>query len=292
MIKDDEIPKYPNHVHIEITTKCNLRCIFCPINRLKRGNRRLSDKEVLNLIEHAAVFDLEYIDFVNYGETLLHPKFFLFAAVANRILGRGKLGLVTNGTVMNENVATSFIELGFKQLVFSLDGFTKEIFEKVRVGADRNKIYEGVNWYLEFLRENHITNYFPVVAMTVCKENEQDVQTFWNYWNTRPVIPQVYRCTGRGGEVPLTKPNSNPCRIALDGMWILNDGRVTVCCEDVHGINTVGSIYEQSLSRIWEGDAFQDFRSKHLERRKGEIPLCKDCQVSQDSVDYNKYMLP
>lgn len=290
MIVNNEIPQYPKQVHIEITTACSLSCFFCPIKAVRRNRGTpLTDDEIIGLIHQAADLQVDYIDFVNYGETLLHPKWFEFVILANVLMGTGKVGMVTNCTTMNDELVKQFVASSFCLLMFSVDGFSKECFESVRVGADRDKVYKNVEHYLNFLAEREIPGRTPVVAMTVCEKNEQDVSAFSNYWRKRRVTTKVYRCTGRGGEKPFTKPNANPCAVILDGLWVLNDGRVTVCCEDWQGRYVVGNIRKDSLRDIWNNDAFWAFRKAHLERRKRDIPLCRDCQTSADIPAHNMY---
>ena len=290
MIVNNEIPQYPKQVHIEVTTKCQLNCFFCPIRDVRKNRGTpLTDDEIVSLIHQAADLQVDYIDFVNYGETLLHPKWFEFVMLANVLMGVGKVGMVTNCTVMTEKLIGQLIASNFCLLMFSVDGFSREGYESVRVGSSRDEVYKNVERYLDFLVKRKIPGHTPLVAMTVCEKNEQDVPAFWDYWGKRRVTLKVYNCTGRGGEKPFTKPNANPCAVILDGLWVLNDGRVTVCCEDWKGRYVVGNVRKDSLRDIWNNDAFWAFRKAHLERRKQDIPLCNDCHTSVDISAHNVY---
>lgn len=290
MIKDNKIPQYPKQVHIEITTDCQLNCFFCPIRKVRKNRGTpLSDDEIISLIHQAADLRVDYLDFVNYGETLLHPKWFEFVMLANALMGAGKVGMVTNGTVMNDALAEQIVASSFGLFMISVDGFSKECYESVRVGANRDAVYENVEHYLNFLVKRKIPGHPPLIAMTVCEKNEQDVPAFLEYWNKRRAVVKTYNCTGRGGEKPFTKPNANPCAVILDGLWVLNDGRVTICCEDWQGRCVVGETRQDSLRDIWNGGLCRVFHEAHLEGRKEDIPLCRDCHTSLDIAAHNVY---
>ncbi|HEC66232.1 MAG TPA: radical SAM protein [bacterium] len=291
MIQNNQIPEYPKQIHIEITNKCNLNCIFCPIESvLKNRAQALSDIEIIDLIEQAAEMKVDYIDFVNYGETLLHPKWFEFTKLANKLMGAGKVGMVTNSTIMSEELMSQFVTSNFALFMFSVDGFSKKCLESIRIGANRDQIYANVNYYLNYLTEHGIRGHTPVVAMTVCDKNVEEVSSFLAYWGRRRVTPKVYRCTGRGGERPFTAPNANPCTVILDGIWVLSDGRCTVCCEDPLGRSIVGDIRQNRLQDIWNNERFWNFRKAHLEGRKQDIPLCLSCQTSMDKPTHNIFI--
>lgn len=289
MIKDREVPEQPYQIHIELDTKCNMKCVMCPIDSIQRGEK-MTDKVVINLIHQIKQLNVGYVDFVNYGEPLLHKDFFKYCAMVTHLLGHRKLGIVTNGSMMNENIANWMMTLNPHFVIFSVDAFDKEIYEKVRVGADRDKIYANIEFYIEYLRNCEVLDIFkPRVVMTVGNYNEDEVSKVKEYWSKKDVILHVYRCTGRGGEKAYTCPNNNPCIVILDGMFILSDGRVVPCCEDWNGIEVMGDVHNNTLLEIWKGDKFKSFREKHLSGRKNESVLCRNCKTSMDRISHNIY---
>lgn len=298
MLHYNTIPQSPTQVHVEITPHCNLACGFCPVHRMKRGEPLTRD-QVLDVLSQACDFNPEYIDFVNYNEPLTCRDFWTYAAVVTSRLGHGHLGLVTNGTVMTEEIAFRLISLGLRQVVFSIDAATPETYAKVRPrhtpdgpredAGLRDTVYKNVDLYVECLRRAG-SSAWPVVQMTVCDANAHEVDAFLAYWRGRPVSQALaLNCTGRGGERPYTTPNATPCRAILDGLWVLSDGRVVACCEDWDALDPVGDVRRESLSRIWNGDAIQRFRTAHFAGRKRDVSVCAACQTSQDTGDHNAY---
>ena len=132
------------HIHFEISTLCNSQCITCPHSKIDRPKiadiGRIKDILTNELIEYKD--SIETIEFFNYNEPLLTPDtFFELANLTNKLYGFGKLGLVTNGSVMSEEIANRLIDLELSHLFFSVDGMTRDIYEKHRVGLNFNQIY-------------------------------------------------------------------------------------------------------------------------------------------------------
>ena len=298
MIVGNDIPAYPTQFHLEITSKCNLACGFCPVHRMERG-APLSKDEILGIIRQMAEFNPEYVDFVNYNEPLTCKDFWEYAELLTSLLGHGRFGMVTNGTIMSKEIAIRILSLRTKQVIFSVDAFTAETYAKVRPRWTphgpvedlklRDIIYDNVNLYLDCVG-NSVDKAWQVIEMVVCDLNAHEVKATRAYW-----LPRLHNqflvinCTGRGGERAFTVPNDNPCRVILDGLWVLSDGRVVACCEDWNGLDCVGNVREETLAQIWNGDRIKRFRDKHLSDKKKDIAVCSKCQVSLDGTDYYKY---
>jgi radical SAM protein with 4Fe4S-binding SPASM domain len=68
-----------------------------------------------------------------------------------------------------------------------------------------------------------------------------------------------------------------PCIRPWTQFVILQNGDVTVCCEDSDGKLVVGNINGSSMREIWWGEKLLAIRHAHLEGRQDAIPLCRQC---------------
>jgi radical SAM protein with 4Fe4S-binding SPASM domain len=298
MIIENAFPEYPTQFHIEITSQCNLACGFCPVHRVERGVA-LSRDEITDIIRQISLCSPDYVDFVNYNEPLMCKDFWYYANLITDQLGPGKFGMVTNGTIMSESIADRILALHPKQVIFSVDAFTAETYAKVRPRWTssgpvedlklRDRIYNNINLYLDRVDKSGF-GAWPVMEMVVCDHNVHEIEQTRQYWLAR-LHNQflVINCTGRGGERAFTSPNDNPCRVILDGLWILSDGRVVACCEDWNGEDCVGDVRKETLLQIWNGKKIKQFRAKHFAGRKQDILVCSKCKTSQDTPNHYKY---
>lgn len=89
-------------------------------------------------------------------------------------------------------------------------------------------------------------------------------------------------------DTPYLSHQKEVCPFPFYTLVINADLQVTVCCSDWRKETVVGNLKTQSLGEIWTGEAMRDFRLAHLERRRHEIPACKNCTylyTSPDNID-------
>lgn len=128
-----DILKAPYSMTLDITNKCNFRCIHC-YNCSGENftiEDELSDEEILNVINEIASIGLDSFCFCG-GEPLLRKELLIKCA---KILSKGRvssIGVVTNGFLVDENVAKELYESGITSAQVSLDGSTFDTYERIR----------------------------------------------------------------------------------------------------------------------------------------------------------------
>ncbi|MDI6809307.1 MAG: radical SAM protein [Candidatus Eisenbacteria bacterium] len=104
----------------ELTYGCNLKCIHC---RAEAGPQRspdeLSTEEALELIHRIKEF-ANPIVVLTGGEPLVRPDIFEIAQAASRTSLR--VALATNGTLIDDSVASRIVDSGIQRVSISLDG--------------------------------------------------------------------------------------------------------------------------------------------------------------------------
>lgn len=123
-----KFPNYPYYIGWAITNKCNLRCLHCNMSSGSENKNELTTSEAKEFIDEIALNKASYILFTG-GEPLLRKDFFEISSYATK---KGiKIGVTTNGTLVNEHIAMN--ELCKFQLVrVSLDGSTAKIHDHLR----------------------------------------------------------------------------------------------------------------------------------------------------------------
>lgn len=131
---------------IEVTSRCNLRCVMCPVTVLadRWPSVDLSWKSFERI---AGAFEkTKWIHLQGWGEPLLHRRIFDMIAAAKRAGCR--VGFTTNGTRLTRGAGERLLELGLDVLAVSIAGATASTHEAIRVGSDFAKLLENLRGFL------------------------------------------------------------------------------------------------------------------------------------------------
>ncbi len=128
---------------LETSFACNLACVMCPWKRLRE---QLPDDGLMPPSVWEALRphlrDVVEIDFSGGGEPLLQPNLAEWIAEAKRAGCRA--GFLTNGTLLDEAMASRMMQAGMDWIAFSADGARAETYESIRRGADFTTFCENV----------------------------------------------------------------------------------------------------------------------------------------------------
>ena len=133
----------PLYLAWQVTNECNLACLHCieESGPGKAFHDELDDAQVFRFLEQAMDLEVPYLSFSG-GEPMVHPRFFDMVAY---VCGRsGQLKIETNGHYLGPDNCARLKELGVKAVQVSLDGASRETFNRMRVRGDFDVVIEGL----------------------------------------------------------------------------------------------------------------------------------------------------
>jgi MoaA/NifB/PqqE/SkfB family radical SAM enzyme len=133
----------PLYIAWQVTNECNLACLHCieESGPGKAFHDELDDTQVFGFLEQVMERQVPYLSFSG-GEPTLHPKFFEMVEYVCR--RDAQLKIETNGHCMSLEKAERLKRLGVKAVQVSLDGASKETFNRMRVRGDFDLAIEGI----------------------------------------------------------------------------------------------------------------------------------------------------
>jgi radical SAM protein with 4Fe4S-binding SPASM domain len=116
----------PISVHLDITYRCNERCVHCYLDHDDHGEMTTVEiKDILNQLSDAGVFFLT----LSGGEVLMRRDFFDIVEHARHLLFNVKVK--TNGVMIREPQARRLRELGVEQVQISVYSHQPEIHDAI-----------------------------------------------------------------------------------------------------------------------------------------------------------------
>ena len=291
-------PGFPVSISIEPTTSCNLRCPECP-SGLRSFSRPTGMMELATLQKIIGELheELAYMILYFQGEPYLNPSFHEATRYAND--RRVYTATSTNAHYLDKENAKETVKSGLSRIIISMDGTDQQAYEKYRIGGNLNKVIEGIEnlvlakkalkshtpfIVLQFLLFKHNTHQIREIQKLANKLGVDklelktaQVYDFKKGSDLIPVEDRFSRYQKNGSEnFSIKNEHLNKCWKMWHSCVMTWDGTIVPCCFDKDAKYSMGNILEQSFSEVWNGDSYQDFRSRLFENRK-EIDICRNC---------------
>jgi radical SAM protein with 4Fe4S-binding SPASM domain len=193
--------------------------------------------------------------------------------------------LSTNGTFLDEAMATRLLDSRLQHITLSFDGASKETFEYYRKGARFEKVRDN---FVRFCRMKHArgAKLQIVVQMVRMPGNAHEVEEFRRFWSNIEGVDQV---RVKEDETNLVQPENlkraasikRRCHYLWRGaMYVKHDGRVFPCCQSyaLDG-EPVGDLREKPLEEIFNSEEMRRLRRAHVQGRAAEIDMCARCST-------------
>jgi MoaA/NifB/PqqE/SkfB family radical SAM enzyme len=133
----------PLYIAWQVTNECDLACLHC-IEESGPGKAfrdELTEEQVFSFLQQATDAGVPYLSFSG-GEPTLHQLFF---EMAEYVCARQtQLKIETNAHSLTAEKCARLKSLGVKSVQVSLDGATRETFNRMRVRGDFDRAIQGI----------------------------------------------------------------------------------------------------------------------------------------------------
>ncbi|MBI4101549.1 MAG: SPASM domain-containing protein [Candidatus Nealsonbacteria bacterium] len=307
---------YPSYLEVEVTTRCNLKCIICERTYWQEANRDMSFEEFKGIVDQ---FKLKWIGLTGIGESFLNKDFL-------RMLRYVKeknvfVELYDNFFLVDKKTAQELIAMGIDRFFISLDAATKKTYEAIRVGSNFERVIANLQDFFALKREmkahfpeiafhyivnrlnlSEIPQYIELVHSLTGGRNTtvQFTRMLHSFKETEDLFVEIPEKTVLetekkakelnlrvvwSADAPKTKPEIKKCA-EWTMPFIFANGDVIPCCagneagnRDFQKKTALGNVFRQSFKEIWRGEKYKNLR-KML--REGKAPAaCYNCPLYQ-----------
>ncbi|MBI1293089.1 radical SAM protein [bacterium] len=166
----------PYSIQLEVTTKCNFACIMCARDKYHGRGENLED-DILNIVFRDIMPYTQDMIVSSFGEPLLFPRMPEIFQHIDKSSGID-LGFYTNFVLMTEEMAELIIRSGVAYVNASIDGASKQSYEKIRVGGKWDILTEKLRMFQQIKKK--LKSDTPRVNLCVVgsTENIHETETF------------------------------------------------------------------------------------------------------------------
>jgi len=169
-------PAGPLWLELAVTQKCNLNCVFCVRRNMNfQPEKELSTERIIELIKEAKELGVKRFFLIGgYGEPMAKEGVIdIIREIKNNPRGIDYYeSMITNGTLFNENIIKELVELGWKQIIISLDAPNSKINDELRgVPGTFKRVVKNINLFNKYKKEFNAE--YPEIWITsvLCNKN-------------------------------------------------------------------------------------------------------------------------
>ena len=297
-------PVPPNHIYVEPTNKCFLKCAMCTEKALRGEEGYMSFALWTRILDSLAQYGVSSpINLIGRGEPLVNrelPRFVEYATSKGM-----SCAIISNGVLLNEKYARDLLQAGIRKIQFSLHAHSRETYMQV-TGVDA---YETVKANLlrliELNREYGGRCYINVMSVE-SSLNRHESQAFLDYWTPkvdRAFVTPLYSIQGdskmaeesvrsikgKMAEAPAKHPG---CAFPWFFLSFRLDGTINPCPYDFKTNFNVGSAADPDydLMKVWNSEMMVRFRQNHLDGEYGYCrSVCYPCETCEIPVAPDTY---
>lgn len=283
--REPDLDLLPNLIFIESVIGCNLRCAMCPVpTSAKSMNGRkfhCMELDVYNVIMEQISETSREIWLNQLGEPLLNDNIVEFVKIAKK---KGHtVCLTSNGTKLNSSLSHDLLSSGIDKVVFSFDSIDRNIYEKIRIGSNYERVLNNIREFSEIRHRLRAECKVQVDCIQNNLSSNEDNSKFWrgiadrvtfiplDDWGGQFELPPEMG-TRKSVEIPSRR---FPCDLLWTTLSISAEGQVMYCCHDYKLQSGLSNVRERKLIDIWTREMGAE-RKKHVSGAIDRNP-CKDC---------------
>lgn len=190
-------PEYPVMMEFLLSNVCNLECIMCngKFSSLIRKNREQLpplkfpyDEAFLSQLDEFIPY-LKETRFSGSGEAFSIDMNYV---IWEKIISKNPSCIImvqTNGTILSARVK-EILEKGNFQIGISIDSLQKEVYEKIRINANFEKVMENLKYFKDYSKRKR-TRFS--LSMCMMRQNWKEVPDFIRFCNENEAVATIHK---------------------------------------------------------------------------------------------------
>jgi MoaA/NifB/PqqE/SkfB family radical SAM enzyme len=266
-------------VAVELTSRCNLHCGMCPMSTLERTKADMPWPLVEKVAADFADNGIRVRWLHEMGEPLLYPR------VAEAIELFSGCSLSTNAVLLDEACAVQLLATSLERIRLCLDTVNPSLYAEIRKGSRFDKVTRNIRRFLELSRGHQIrVEIQRMISLQTANESIRDLEDLFELtrFPQARVIEKTCEGLDTADETELHEAFYG-CFQGYPFKWfiVLSDGRVTHCCYDYEGSQSIGDMRTQSVREIVESETIPRLMNAFKSKDWSTLPRCGECHKNR-----------
>ena len=274
------VTDYPEHVDIELSSKCNMHCSMCYTSTElfnKRVKKDFLDFDLYkHIVDECATGGVFSIRLSWRGEPSIHKNFVEAVRYAKKKKIR-EVSTLTNGLAFTPEMFEELVMNQLDWITISADG-TDEIYEKIRKPAKFSELILKLKEFKQIKKKYKSLK--PVIKVqTIWPAIESEPKKYFKVFShlsdqiaCNQLLDYLYR-----DENVITDPNFE-CPVLYQRLTVGANGKVFLCYCDELEHHVLGDLRNDSIKDIWHGEKMASARNAHRKHvALEEYDSCKKC---------------
>ena len=298
--KFELVTEFPLFLHLDMNQKCNFKCPHCIVADEKLiedyyNGDSLTFDEYTNIIDEGKDYGCPSVSVQGNNEPLLNKdleKYIKYAADNNFI----DIMLNSNASALTTERAKSLLDSGLTRIRFSIDAYSKEVFDKIRISINPrandlglfNKVIRNIENFLDIKAQGGYK--LPITGVSFCrqKDNQHEEQEFISFWEDKvdsvsiqkyipPVLEPGYEKFYSDDQKNSSTEFSGFKCVQPFQRVVIKNSEITPCCTMFSSRLKIGDTRKGAIYDAWHSEEMNELRDLH---RKGEWyknEICKQC---------------
>lgn len=262
-------------VAVELTNRCNLRCGMCPMGDLGRPEGDMPWWLVEKVAADLRAEGVRVSWLHEMGEPLLYPR------LADAIELFPGCSVSTNVMVLDEDYGRELVTTSLRRIRLCVDTINPEVYPQVRRGGDFETVVENIRTFLEVSKGYEIqVEIQRMISLHTSQETIAGFEEFFQldrYPQAR-IIEKTCEGLDTSDETDFHEAYYG-CFQGYPFRWfvVLADGRVTHCCYDYDGSQSIGDMKTQTAREIISSGTVESTMEAFKNKDWEMLPRCGEC---------------
>ncbi|MGB6065220.1 MAG: radical SAM/SPASM domain-containing protein [Desulfomonilaceae bacterium] len=287
---------------IDVNSRCNLQCPYCPTGSRRDNGRTqtlIDPSKVKQLVDELGPY-LISASLYNWGEPLLHPE--IAAMIGTCHTGGIFTSISTNLNAGRKQVLEDLCDAGLDYLVVSISGASQKTYEQYHRTGKLASVLDNTRLIVEYKKRKHAR--YPVIEwkFLTFRHNLQEVESARKLAADLGV--DVFRVVHGGGpDEALVQGKKDSghyisekfCHQLWHTVVLQSDGGIAPCCYLYFKKDDLAEYTGEDISKIRQNEMFATARSFFDPRAVDSLPAqlehpCLKCGVVHEQLHLSNYL--